>query len=66
LTEEACDMVSIMLRNEMWKNEEEKIIDEIVGLFLAGTQTVRITTTNMMCYLEQYPDIKHKLQSEID
>jgi cytochrome P450 len=55
-----------MLRNEMWKNEEEKIIDEIVGLFLAGTQTVRITTTNMMCYLEQYPDIKHKLQSEID
>jgi cytochrome P450 len=52
LTEEASDMVSIMLWNEMFKDDEEKIIDEIIGLFLAGTQTVRITTTNMMCYLE--------------
>jgi hypothetical protein len=36
----------------MFKDEEEKIVDEVIGMFLAGTQTVRITTTNLLCYLE--------------
>ena len=46
------DLITILLRSEMFKNEEEKIIDEVIGMFLAGTQTVRLTTTNLMCYLE--------------
>ena len=31
------DLITILLRSEMFKNEEEKIIDEVIGMFLAGT-----------------------------
>jgi len=39
------------MEDAMFAGEEEKVIDEIIMLFLAGSKTVQFTTNNMICYL---------------
>lgn len=60
------DLLSILLTTDFYKNDDEKIIDEIYTMFLAGTKTVQTTTTNLFYYLEQYPEVKKKLLAEVD
>jgi len=59
-------MLTILTKHEFFAGQEEKIIDEIVGLFAAGSKTVQTTTANLICYLEKHPQVKSKLQNEID
>ena len=35
--EEQADLLSILVRHEMFEDKEDNIIDEVVGLFLAGS-----------------------------
>lgn len=58
-------MLSALIKNDLY-NDDELIIDEIVILFLAGSKTVQLTTTNLFCYLEKEPEVRRKLQAEID
>jgi len=60
------DLLSILLQNEFYMNDDEKIIDEIFTLFLAGSKTVQTTTTNLVCYLDKNPKEKKILVEEID
>jgi len=64
--EDSPDMLTILTKHEFFAGQEEKIIDEIVGLFAAGSKTVQTTTANLICYLEKHPQVKSKLQNEID
>jgi cytochrome P450 len=41
------------------------IIDELLTFFVAGMKTIQTTTTNFICYLEMYPEIKARLLTEI-
>ena len=50
--EGAADLLSILLGNDLYKDDDDMIIDEIMMLFLAGSKTVQLTTANMFCYLE--------------
>ena len=44
--------MSILLSHELYKDDVDLILDEIMMLFLAGSKTVQLTTANMFCYLE--------------
>jgi cytochrome P450 len=60
------DLLSILLTNDYYKNDDELIIDEIFTLFLAGSKTVATTTANLICYLDKSPNSKSKLLTEVD
>jgi len=38
--ENSPDLLTILLGNELYKNDEDMIIDEVLTLFLAGSKTV--------------------------
>jgi cytochrome P450 len=63
---EDFDLLQTLLYTEMYKGREERIIDEIISMFLAGHKTVQLTTTNVLCYMKEYPEVGTKLQAEID
>jgi len=53
------DLLSILISSAGY--DDEKIIDDVFMLFLAGSQTVRLTTANLFCYLEQNQEARAKL-----
>ena len=55
------DLLSILLSDDLYRNDLEKTLDELTILFLAGNESVKIVLTNTVCYLAQNPKIKQKL-----
>jgi len=43
------DLLSILLSDDQFKNDNQMIIDECLTFFFAGSQTSAITITNMIC-----------------
>jgi len=41
------------------------IIDEILTFFFAGMKTIVVSTTNLIYYMTQNPEIKTKMLSEV-
>ena len=56
-------MLSIIVQDENYK-DENAIVDDFLVLFVAGSKTVQITTTNFICLLQHRPDIKAKFEAE--
>ena len=55
------DLLSIILSDDLYRNDLEKTLDELTILFVAGNETVKIALTNTVCYLAQNPKMKQKL-----
>ena len=55
------DLLSIILSDELYREDLEKTLDELTILFVAGNETTKITQTNTVCYLVQNPEMKQKL-----
>ena len=65
-TEEAADLLSILLETDFYqKNDDNLIIDEVFTFFFAGMKTIQVSTTNLIYYLTKHPEIKAKLLKEI-
>jgi cytochrome P450 len=62
---EKGDFLSIILTDELFKNDEKSIIDECLTFFFAGSQTSAITTQNLIMYLMQQPDTMKRVRDEI-
>ena len=62
---EACDIVSLLLADENYKNIEE-IIDDVLVLFIAGSKTVQTTTSNLICTMLHEPEQYKKLRETVD
>ena len=60
------DLLSVLVDNEFYRDQEEKIVDEVIMIFLAGSKTTQNTAANMFCYFEKNPEIKKIVQKEID
>jgi cytochrome P450 len=56
-------MLSIIVNDENYQNEED-IIDDFLVMFIAGAKTVQITTTNFIMMMKHRPDIKAKFEAE--
>ena len=61
---ETCDLLSTLLQDDLFKNDSESIINECLTMFFAGTQTVSITTSNLILYLLQQPHYIQKIRDE--
>lgn len=63
--QQKSDLITILLEHQFYANDDELIVDELLSIFIAGMKTVQISTTNLICYLEQQPEIKARLLAEI-
>ena len=59
------DLLSILLSSELYRGDDEKTKDELVIFFLAGNETIKISSTNTVCYLTQNPELMKKFMAEI-
>ena len=62
---EAGDVVSLLLQDPDYQNTEE-IIDDVLVMFIAGSKTVQITTTNLITSMLHEPEVYRKMRDEID
>ena len=66
-TEFACnegDVLDMFLCDEIYKEDDIKLVNELRGLFLAGNETVNITTANLIYFLTTNKTIQEKLVAE--
>ena len=59
---EAGDFLTILLTEPFFMNDNERIIDECLTFFFAGSQTSGITAQNLMIALLKNPDYQTKLR----
>lgn len=62
---ETADLLSILLEDELYKNNDEVIVDECITFFLAGSQTVKATDANILIHLIQNDDVRDRLMKEL-
>ena len=61
-----ADLLGILISNDLFKDDNDKIMDEVIAFGFAGTETLAITTSNLLFYLNQNPECKKKLMAEIE
>jgi len=44
------DLMTMLMQDELYGPKPETIIDDIFGMFLAGTITIQVSSTNMILY----------------
>ncbi|TNV80191.1 hypothetical protein FGO68_gene8755 [Halteria grandinella] len=62
---ETADLLSILLEDEVYHNNDEVIVDECITFFLAGSQTVKATDGNILIHLIMNDDVRAKLMNEL-
>jgi cytochrome P450 len=50
-SESHADLISVLIESELFKNDDELIIDEIFTFFAAGMRTIQISTSNVFYFL---------------
>ena len=50
-SENDSDLLSILIHSDLYRDDEDLIVDEIVTFFGAGMRTIQISTTNTLYYL---------------
>mmetsp|Transcript_25393 Transcript_25393/g.19134 ORF Transcript_25393/g.19134 Transcript_25393/m.19134 type:complete len:81 (-) Transcript_25393:602-844(-) len=49
--EDSPDLLSILINDEIYKDNEKMIVDECITFFAAGGHTVKSTNVNLLIYL---------------
>ena len=62
----AGDFLTILLIEPFFANDNERIIDECLTFFFAGSQTSAITTQNLVVALIKHPEYQDKLLQEFE
>ena len=57
--------MAILMSTKFYEGKDELIVDELLSTFVGGMKTVQSTTTNIICYMDKFPEIKKKLFDEI-
>lgn len=58
------DLLQILIHDENFKNDDQKIAAEMTTFFFAGMKTVLISTTNLIVYLTRNQQLKNRLIEE--
>ena len=58
------DILSLILTDDLFKDNDEMIVDESITFIVAGTQTTAVTTSNLICYYTQHTDILDKIRED--
>ncbi|CDW76725.1 cytochrome p450 [Stylonychia lemnae] len=62
---EGEDLLTIMLQDELFKQDDRMIIDECLTFFNAGAQTTAVTLANFLSYIAQNSDQEQKMRNEL-
>jgi len=54
--EDKGDLLSILLEDPLFKDDNDMITDEILTFFFAGSQTSAVALSNMIMNLMKHPD----------
>ncbi len=60
------DLLSIMLGDPMFSENDEVMIDELLTIFFAGSQTTANATQNLILHLLQHPRYEQAILDELD
>jgi cytochrome P450 len=60
------DIISMLLEDDAYKNDIEDIIDDIIVMFMAGSNTVQGTTTNFLCHYASNEKLRKDFHAEVD
>lgn len=63
-SENDSDLLSILINSDLYRDDEDLVVDEIVTFFGAGMRTIQISTTNTLCYLLQNENLMKKVCDE--
>ena len=63
---EAGDFLTILLTEDFFMNDNERIIDECFTFFFAGSQTSAVTTQNLIIALMKHPEYQEMLLKEFE
>lgn len=64
--EDKCgDILTIMLQEGVFQDNNDAMIDEIITFFLAGSFTLKTTNSNLFMYLDTCKPIQDKLVNEL-
>lgn len=55
------DLLQILITDENYKDDDQKIITEMTTFFFAGMKTIMTSTTNLIVYLTRDESLKTKL-----
>ena len=64
-TKETSDFLSLLLTDDLYKDDEELIKDELSTFILASSQTTATLISNTLYFTEFVPGISQKLRAEI-
>ncbi len=59
------DLLTILLNDELFRDNETLIIDECLTFYFAGSQTTGLTTSNMILFMMQQPNLFQDIRKEI-
>lgn len=59
------DILTVLLRDDVFMNKPEMLVDEFCLFMVAGTQTTSFMIGNVLMHLTRNPDIKRKVLTEI-
>ncbi|CDW82712.1 cytochrome p450 [Stylonychia lemnae] len=62
---DGADFLTMLLTDDLFKEDESLMKDEIATFILASTLTTTALITNTLYYYEFLPEVKHKLRQEI-
>ncbi|CDW86732.1 cytochrome p450 [Stylonychia lemnae] len=62
---EGEDLLTILLQDEIFNQDDRMIIDECLTFLAAGAQTTAVSITNFLCYMAQNSDKQQKMRDEL-
>lgn len=63
---EAGDFLTILLTDDLFKDNNKRIVDEALTFFFAGSQTSGVATSNLLISLLKHPEYQKKLLRELE
>ncbi|CDW71064.1 cytochrome p450 [Stylonychia lemnae] len=63
---EGDDLLSSLLQDELFQNDDQMIINECLTFFSAAAQTTAVSITNFLCYMAQNQQQEEKLRNELN
>ena len=58
---EAGDFLTILLTEELFMNDNDRIVDECLTFFFGGTQTSAVTSQNLIVALLKHPNYEDRI-----
>ena len=62
----AGDFLTILLVEPHFKDRNDRIIDEVLTFFFAGSQTSAVATQNLIFALCKHPEYQQMILNELD